>query len=281
MPEEGSAAHLKFNAVLGALHAERVKRSSRALCGDGHASAQAWLRAMQASHVGQAADAAAAREYAVKPLLVLDLDGTLLETAPKGTRTGPPSFLVNFSPTNIQETRLRPGLEAFLSTAQKYYDLGIFTAASSSYANIIVEQVNARVPGFRESLVCIFTRQQVTIVDQGGAARPLLTKDLRLVADWTGRPLSRILIVDDTPETYRNNTSNALPVPVYQGGTTDDALEELRCFLIKMPSKDVPLDVRGYKLAPPDAQMLLASPEGDCAAMGAFVRMGRASLSSA
>ena len=48
--------------------------------------------------------------YRVRPILALDLDGTLVDTTCPGTRPGEPSFTVD----GRYETRLRPGLHAFL-----------------------------------------------------------------------------------------------------------------------------------------------------------------------
>ena len=84
------------------------------------------------------------------------------------------------------------------------------------------------------------------------------TKHLRTLAHHCGRPFCRCLIVDDTPDTYRYNQSHALPIRSYQGETVDDgALSELKDFLLMMTTPGLPLDVRGYALAPPAARPLI------------------------
>jgi len=196
-----------------------------------------------------------ASAYCVKPLLVLDLDGTLLDTAPRGMRPGKPSFVTSLSLMNVQETRLRPGLAAFLEAVRRDFDLAVFTAASHTYATTMIAGIDLVAPGFREELRCVFSRDDATVTSENG--RITVTKSLQRLATHCGRPLSRCLIVDDTPETYRCNPSNALPVPSYAGAREDGALCKLGEFLVALPKAGVPLDVTGYALAPPGATPLL------------------------
>ena len=194
--------------------------------------------------------------YSVKPLLVLDLDGTLLDTAPSGIRRGKPSFTTSLGrDAPATETRLRPGLADFLEAVRKDFDLAVFTAASYSYAMTMIEGINAVEPGFSDALCCVFSRDEAIITCEAG--RTTVTKSLQRLATHCGRPLSRCLIVDDTPATYRRNPSNALPVPSYTGAEDDVVLDHLADFLCAMPKDGVPLDVTGYALAPPSATPLL------------------------
>lgn len=194
--------------------------------------------------------------YSVKPLLVLDLDGTLLDTAPSGIRRGKPSFTTSLGrDAPATETRLRPGLADFLEAVRKDFDLAVFTAASYSYAMTMIEGINAVEPGFSDALCCVFSRDEAIITCEAG--RTTVTKSLQRLATHCGRPLRRCLIVDDTPATYRRNPSNALPVPSYTGAEDDVVLDHLADFLCAMPKDGVPLDVTGYALAPPSATPLL------------------------
>ena len=187
--------------------------------------------------------------YSTIPLLVLDLDGTLVDTTCPGTRPGEPSFTVD----GRYETRLRPGLHAFLMAVRPHFELAIFTAANAVYAERMVDGIDAAVPGFRASLRCVFSRDRVTF-DASGQ----VTKDLLSLAQHCGHPMCRCLIVDDSPETYRLNKSNALPIPRYNGSGSDQALDCLKRFLLSMPRQGVPLDVRTWPLGPQSAQPLLA-----------------------
>ena len=178
-----------------------------------------------------------------------------LDSACPGVRPGVPSFTVD-GPGAYFETRLRPGLSAFLMAVRPRFQLAIFTAANAAYAERMIDGIDAAAPGFRSSLRCVFSRERVGFAVEDGRVR--ITKDLRSLARHCGVPMCRCLIVDDTPETYRLNPSNALPVPIYEGSSSDHALDRLRDFLLSMPWQGVPLDARAWPLGPRGAQPLLA-----------------------
>lgn len=235
-----AAPYIVDNSLLRELHAERNRRTGREL-----------VHAMAIDLV---------RPYNVRPLLILDLDGTLLVSTPRdmgGKMPGKPSFVTSFSSMDVQETRLRPGLVSFLEAVRPHFDLAVFTAATLEYAETMVEGINSVCPGFRDSLCCFWTREHTCCL-WSLSGRLTVLKELRRLAQHCGRPLSRCLIVDDTPETYALNVSNALPIPAYAGGEMDGALKRLSGFLLAMPTMGVPLDVSGYELAPPGAKALLA-----------------------
>ena len=231
-----------INALLHSLHEDRKRRRSI-------------VEAAAVPALTQSSSASSLACYKVVPLLVLDLDGTLLDSQLPGVRPGAPSFTVD----GMYETRLRPGIGDFIVAVRPHFDLAIFTAGNAAYANRMIDGIDAEVPGFRASLRCVFSREQVGISFENG--RMQITKDLRSLARHCGRPMCRCLIVDDTPETYRLNPANALPVPVYDGSSCDQALYMLRDFLLSMPRQGVPLDVRGWPLRPRGARPLLAEPE--------------------
>ena len=231
------------NCLLRSLHESRLERHGKP--DDPSATAfPAASTSEEASH----SDA-----YLVKPLLVLDLDGTLVDTTRSGARAGAPSFQFTKGPTDTYDTRLRPGLKEFLSTVQPHVDLAIWTAAPIEYADVMIAGIEQLLmPGFRASLCCIYSRANTTMSVSSDRSRMRVTKDLRSLAHALGRPLCRCLIVDDTPETYRLNPSNALPVPGYQGAHVDDALARLSSFLLGMIRPGSPLDVSAYhELLPP------------------------------
>ena len=64
-----------------------------------------------------------------RPLLVLDLDGTLLDAALPGRRPGRPAFF-----HRGKEVRLRPGLGDFLDFCLSRFDVAVWTAAPAAYA---------------------------------------------------------------------------------------------------------------------------------------------------
>ena len=150
---------------------------------------------------------------------------------------------------------MRPGLGQFLTRLTPHFDFAVFTAANDAYAQEMIRGIDAAVPGFRCSLRATFTMQHAQFSHKKDG-NLTTTKDLRTLAEFCGVPLCRTLIVDDNPETYRLNPSNALPVPAYAGAPIDDVLDYLTNFLISLPSHGVPLDVSGWPLAPSGATAL-------------------------
>lgn len=204
------------------------------------------------------AGVAGADPYMIRPLITLDLDGTLLETTDKGTHDcGQPGF--TFSNLGQKyETRFRPGLAIFLQALlDADLNIAIWTAGSLSYATLMLAGIEKLVPGLRRALKATFSRDQVQWQLNSFGEHSVL-KDLRLLSTHLNYPLSRVLIVDDTPDTYRLNPNNAVPVPPWRGDPDDCALDEVCTFLCSMPTRGEPLDVRNYRLATPTANALCA-----------------------
>jgi len=186
-----------------------------------------------------------------RPLLVLDLDGTLLDAAPAGRRPGRPSFV-----DRGKEVRLRPGLGEFLSCCIERFDVAVWTAAPLAYAEAMCAGITAACcPSFAGSLVATFAEAETEVLWRGS---PTTIKELRNLSDRLARPLSRCLVVDDTPSTYSRNVANALPVPTYRGSSPreqreDSTLLELQRFLMTLSLDMEAIDVSGWKHAPPGA----------------------------
>jgi len=191
-----------------------------------------------------------------RPLLVLDLDGTLLDTAAAGVNSSPPDFTSASQGEGKDETEtfLRPGLGAFISMVQAHgYQLAVWTAAPSIYAEAMIDGIDrVAAPGFRDALGGrIFTDELTSCSFERG--RVIRTKELNRLVELTGVPLHRCLIVDDTPGTYALNVRNALPVEAFEAGYGDDdpTLAELGAYLCSLDcSPSTILDVSGWKYAP-------------------------------
>ena len=197
-----------------------------------------------------------------RPLLVLDLDGTLLDAAPPGRRPGKPAFL-----DRGKEVRLRPGLGEFLSFCLTRFDVAVWTAAPAAYAEAMCAGITTTCcPAFASSLVATFTETDTEVLWRGS---PKTIKELRKLSARLTRPLARCLIVDDTVSTYSRNVANALPVPTFHASSPreqreDNVLQQLQQFLGTISLDAAALDVSGWKHAPPGARPL--RPEGACGA---------------
>ena len=141
--------------------------------------------------------------------LVLDLDETL----------------IHFKPQNNGEEsgvlRVRPGIYDFLDEVGKYYELIVFTTATHDYADILIDEVEEDKIYFEHR----FYREHAIIINND------FVKDLSRI----GRPLDKIIIVDNMPQNFRLQKENGIIIKAYWGeDNNDNALYELKNILVKI-----------------------------------------------
>ena len=141
--------------------------------------------------------------------LVLDLDETL----------------IHFKPQNNGEDggtlRVRPGIYEFLDEVGKYYELIVFTTATQDYADVLIDAVEEDKIYFEHRLY----REHATIIDND------FVKDLTRI----GRPLDKIIIVDNMPQNFRLQKENGIIIKAFWGEDKNDrALYELTSILVNI-----------------------------------------------
>jgi Dullard-like phosphatase family protein len=130
-------------------------------------------------------------------------------------------------PLEMREVRVykRPGLERFLERASKLGEVILWTASLPVYAYPLVEIFDAR-RRTRATLTRIHTTRTV----KG------FIKDLSKL----GRPLSRTVLVDNSPVAFTLQPDNAVPITSFYGDPRDSALDALGDFLESIdPLEDV------------------------------------------
>ena len=129
--------------------------------------------------------------------LILELDETLVY------------FKVN--PINESEgvLKVRPGVMEFLEELDKFYELIIFTCASQDYANLLIDSIEENKIYFEHRLY----RQHTVIIDND------FVKDLTRI----GRPLDKIVIVDNMPQNFRLQKENGINIKPFWGEDIYDA----------------------------------------------------------
>jgi len=167
-------------------------------------------------------------ENANKKCLVLDLDETLVHSSFKPIPK--PDFII---PVEIDRVvhhvyvLKRPYVDEFLLRASKHYEIVIFTASLSKYADPLLDKLDVhnviehRL--FRESCVI-----------EGTA----YVKDLRKL----NRKLKDTIIVDNSPPSYLFQPANAVPIASWFDDQADTQLLDF-CPVIETTMKNVP-DVR-------------------------------------
>ena len=141
--------------------------------------------------------------------LVLDLDETLIHFKPK--QNGEDGGIL----------RIRPGINEFLDEVGKYYELIIFTTATQDYADVLIDAVEEDKIYFDHRLY----REHAIIMDND------FVKDLTRI----GRPIDKMLIVDNMPQNFRLQKENGIIIRAFWGEDSyDNALTALIPILVNI-----------------------------------------------
>ena len=119
--------------------------------------------------------------------------------------------LVSFQQTNFSQgiLRLRPFLIEFLEEVSYYYELIIFTASTEYFAKPIINAIEEN----RKYFDFIFYRECCIIIGND------FVKDLTRI----GRPLDKIVIVDNMPQNFRLQKENGINIKPFWGEDIYDA----------------------------------------------------------
>ncbi|BGP50492.1 hypothetical protein JCM10450v2_006411 [Rhodotorula kratochvilovae] len=169
--------------------------------------------------------------------LVLDLDETLVHSSFKMVHQA--DYVV---PVEIENqfhnvyVIKRPGVDAFLKAMGEIYEVVVFTASLSKYADPVLDQLDVhRVVKhrlFRES--CYNNKGNYV-------------KDLSQL----GRPISESIIIDNSPASYVFHPNNAVPISSWFNDPHDTELTDLVPFLADLAAVDDVRSVLDANLYPP------------------------------
>ncbi|PPQ99724.1 hypothetical protein CVT24_009707 [Panaeolus cyanescens] len=169
-----------------------------------------------------------APEHVGRKCLVLDLDETLVHSSFKAVQQA--DFIV---PVEIEyhwhhfHVLKRPGVDDFLKQMGDLYEVVIFTASLSKYADPVLDKLDIhRVVAHRLFRESCFNHKGNYV------------KDLSQL----GRPIADTIILDNSPASYIFHPNNAVPVSSWFNDPHDAELTDLIPFLADLTT--VP-DVRG------------------------------------
>ncbi|KAI8978080.1 HAD-like domain-containing protein [Pilobolus umbonatus] len=158
-----------------------------------------------------------AKEDEERKCLVLDLDETLVHSSFKIIPN--PDFIVPVEIDNQLHNVYvlkRPGVDEFMRKMGEKYEIVVFTASLSKYADPVLDKLDihkvVKHRLFRESC---FNHKGTYV------------KDLSQL----GREITSTLILDNSPASYIFHTSNAVPVSTWFNDPHDTELTDLIAFL--------------------------------------------------
>jgi TFIIF-interacting CTD phosphatase-like protein len=171
------------------------------------------------------ADASAsAKEAALpRPLLILDLDETLVHARETALDRAP-----DFKQSSYFIYK-RPFLAEFLTSVAAHYDLAVWSAAGTGYVEPTVKRLVADLPQPLE-LRFVWSFPRCTRRFNHEAHEEYYIKDLKKVRD-RGFDLDRVLIVDDLERNSERNFGNAVYIKPFEGDLEDRELLNLADYL--------------------------------------------------
>jgi len=157
-----------------------------------------------------------------KVMLVLDIDETIVHSSLTQIRGCHFAIDVPYKGRRHKVyVTLRPHLRTFLRFIATRFETCVFTASIHEYAEALMNKIDPR--GKLGSMR--LHREHCQIVD--GA----LVKNL----GYIGKPVDRVVIIDNSPQSYALHPDNALPVSSFYGNNLDDtALLRLLPFLERL-----------------------------------------------
>jgi CTD small phosphatase-like protein 2 len=148
--------------------------------------------------------------------LVLDLDETLMHCQKKGVPVEQPDMCLHFTDSGTTGyVRFRPYAVEMLEVISSWglCEVVVFTASTQAYADAVLNVLDPA-----GTLVQHRLYRQHCVQAHGG-----YFKDLRAL----GRPLSRTLLVDNSPVSLAMNPSNGIPIKSWIASPHDTQLRDL------------------------------------------------------
>jgi len=153
-------------------------------------------------------------------LLVLDLDETLVWATEEE-----PEVAHDFRAFDYFVVK-RPHVDVFLKSAFQWFSVAVWTSAGEDYARAVVEEVFEH----PSDLCFVWSSSRCTQRYDRRKAAYYWLKDLKKVKRL-GFPLSRILMIDDSPEKLQRQYGNHLHLEPFKGDPDDRELLDVLPFL--------------------------------------------------
>jgi len=158
-----------------------------------------------------------------KKLLILDLDETLFyATEEKLDRE--PDFVVG-----QYFVYKRPFVGLFLTFCFENFEVAIWTTATKSYAEEIVKIILKD----KQKLQFLWTRERCTLALDEEEREHFFVKRMYKIRR-RGYNLNTVIVVDDSPNVWKDSYGNLVRVNKFEGDENDDELKFLPTYLEKL-----------------------------------------------
>jgi len=162
--------------------------------------------------------------------LLLDLDETLITSCSK--RDGPDRVLIpegeRAHPIMI---KIRPYVREFLKRMKEHYEILVFTASCSLYAETVVKELDPE-----KKFISYILDRNFCLETKNG----FFIKDLRIIKN---RELKNMIIVDNLVHSFGFQVENGVPILEWTGNRSDQELKFLADYLVAATKHD---DLREY-----------------------------------
>lgn len=175
----------------------------------------------------------------LKPLLILDLDNTLIFSYEKKKKFNIKTndfYITNeelsydFMCSDKYHTLKRPHLDEFLSYIQLHFNIAVWTAASEDYAKEICQNI-----GILNKIIFLKHCNNCEIVYHTMSSGTYV-KNLNKLKDEYH--LNKVLIIDDNAKSACNNVDNLIKIKPFFGDLKDKELLDIINHLDRVKDED-------------------------------------------
>ncbi|CAK68015.1 unnamed protein product (macronuclear) [Paramecium tetraurelia] len=155
--------------------------------------------------------------------IVFDLDETLIHCNESVTVPGDIILPITFpNGEKIQASiNIRPYAQQILQTLSRHFEIIVFTASHSCYANIVLDYLDPKKQWISHRLF----RDHCIQTDEGA-----YVKDLRVLGN---RKMSNILLIDNASYSFGQQIDNGVPIIAFYDDKQDQELLYLQNYLMK------------------------------------------------